>query len=135
MFIGFPFLAGTSVLIYLAGLMSISTEVIESAKLEGATGFSRIRHIDVPLLTGQIKLFLVLGIIGNVQRFGDIFILTQGGPGFSTNVPGLVMYYAAFSSNQLGYAAAIGLVMFVVILLFTVIVMRFIRSSTEFEGR
>jgi ABC-type sugar transport system permease subunit len=63
MFLGFPFISGTNVLIYLAGLVNIPKEVMESAELDGVTTLGRIFRIDIPLLAGQIKLFLVLGTI------------------------------------------------------------------------
>jgi ABC-type sugar transport system permease subunit len=135
MFIGFPFASGTSVLIYLAGLMNIPAEVMEAAALDGATGLRRIWYVDVPLLLGQIKLFIVLGILGVVQGFQNQLILTDGGPGWATEVPGLRMYQTAFEGSQFGYAAAIGFVLFIIVLVLTIINFRFIRSSTEFEGR
>jgi multiple sugar transport system permease protein/raffinose/stachyose/melibiose transport system permease protein len=136
MFIGFPFVSGTSVLIYLAGLINIPTEVLEAAQLDGVTGLRRIWSIDVPLLLGQIKLFIVLGIIGIVQGFGTQLILgTDGGPGYATEVPGLKMYQEAFEGSRFGYASAIGLVLFIIVLVFTIISFTVIRPSSEFEGR
>lgn len=135
MFLGFPFAAGTSVLIYLAGLMNIPREIMEAAQLDGATGLRRIRRIDLPLLAGQIKLFVVLGTIGALQGFEIQLVLTQGGPGWATQVPGLVMYQRAFEGARFGYASAIGLALFLVALVLTIINFRFVRSSTEFEGR
>jgi len=135
MFIGFPFVSGTSVLIYLAGLMNISGEVMEAAALDGATGLRRILRIDIPLLLGQIKLFIVLGILGVVQGYQTPLILTQGGPGWATEMPGLRMYQVAFEGSRFGYASAIGFVLFLIVLVLTIINFRFIRSSTEFEGR
>ena len=135
MFIGFPFASGTSVLIYLAGLMNIPGEVMEAAALDGATGLRRILRIDIPLLVGQIKLFIVLGILGVVQGYQIPLILTEGGPGWATEVPGLRMYQAAFEGSRFGYASAIGFVLFLIVLVLTVINFRLIRSSTEYEGR
>lgn len=135
MFIGFPFVSGTGVLIYLAGLMNIPREIIEAAQLDGVVGWRRIWHIDLPLLAGQIKLFVVLGTIAALQGFELQLILTQGGPGWATQVPGLVMYQRAFEGSRFGYASAIGLVLFVVALILTFINFKFIRSPTEFEGR
>jgi ABC-type sugar transport system permease subunit len=135
MCLGFPWVTGTSVLIYLAGLMAIPNEVLEAAALDGATGLRRVWRIDLPLLMGQVKLFIVLGIIGGVQQFEIQYVLTQGGPAWATEVPGLRMYQAAFEDSRLGYASAIGLVLFVVVLLMTIINFRFIRTTTEFEAR
>ena len=135
MFIGFPFVSGTGVLIYLAGLMSIPKEIMEAAELEGVVGLRRIWYLDLPLLLGQIKLFVVLGLIGGLQGFELQLILTQGGPGWATQVPGLVMYQRAFEGSRFGYAAAIGFVIFLVALLLTYLSFRFIRTHNEFEGK
>jgi ABC-type sugar transport system permease subunit len=135
MFLGFPFIQGTNVLIYLAGLVNIPKEVMESAELDGVTTLGRIFRIDIPLLSGQIKLFLVLGTISALQAFEIQLVLTEGGPGWATQVPGLVMYQRAFEGGRFGYAAAIGLVLFVVSLVLTILNFTLLRSSTDSEGR
>lgn len=95
-FMGFPWIGGTAVLIYMSGLMNISGEVIEASILDGCTPMQRIRHIDLPLLIGQIKYFLVFGLIGGIQDYNSQLVLTQGGPGYTTYVPGYYMYIKAF---------------------------------------
>lgn len=135
MFIGFPFVQGTNVLIYLAGLNNIPGEVREAAELDGATGLRRIRYIDLPLLAGQIRLFAVLGIITALQAFELPLILTRGGPGISTQVPGLVMYQNAFENAKFGYASAIGLVLFVLALVLTILTTRLLRSDSSDGAR
>ncbi|GGD72059.1 carbohydrate ABC transporter permease [Paenibacillus nasutitermitis] len=129
LFLGFPWAAGIAPLIYLSGLMNIPTEVLDSARLEGATGWKRVLHIDIPLVTGQIKFFIVTGMIGGLQDFGRQLVLTDGGPGYSSMVPGYHMYKQAFTYNNFGYASAIGLVLFVFAFLFTVISMKYIQSD------
>ncbi len=135
MFIGFPFVAGTSVLIYLAGLINISGEVFEAAALDGATGLQRIIRIDLPLLVGQIRLFIVLGIIGGVQAFQLQLIITNppGGPGWQTTVPALEMYLRAIEESKYGVASAIGLLLFLFVLVLTILNFRLFRSTAT-EG-
>lgn len=94
-------------------------------------GLRRIWTIDLPLLRGQIRLLAVLTIIGTLQDFGSILVLTGGGPGLATHVPALHMYYQAFRFGHYGYASAIGFVLFLTILAFTVANMRFARSTVE----
>jgi ABC-type sugar transport system permease subunit len=113
--IGFPWTGGLALLIYLAGLSGISSDVHEAASLDGATGWRRVWHIDLPLLRPQVRLLSTLTIIGTVQDFGTILILTGGGPGLATHLPALHMYFQAFRFGHLGYAAAIGFILFVVI--------------------
>ena len=118
-FMGFPWVGGTSVLIYMSGLMNISTEVTDAARLDGASALQRILKIDIPLLSGQLRYFLIFGIIGGLQDYGTQIVLTSGGPGYATMVPGYYMYTQAFTAGNMGYACCIGTVMFGAILLFT----------------
>jgi len=114
-FMGFPWVGGTSVLIYMSGLMSISSEVFEAARLDGCSTLRRIFCIDIPLLFGQIRYFLVFGIIGSMQDYSAQIVLTEGEP----LVPGYYMYKNAFGFGKLGYACTIGTVLFGFILLIT----------------
>ena len=135
LFIGFPFAAGTNVLIYLAGLQSIGESVIDAAKLDGAIGLRRIISIDLPLIMGQVRLLGILSLIGGIQGFGAQLVLTRGGPGYATMVPGMWMYETAFSYSRMGYASAIGTSMFIVILGLTLVIMRSVESSTDYTAR
>jgi raffinose/stachyose/melibiose transport system permease protein len=135
LFIGFPFAAGTNVLIYLAGLQGIGESVIDAAKLDGAVGLRRIISIDLPLIMGQVRLLGILSLIGGIQGFGAQLVLTRGGPGYATMVPGMWMYETAFSYSRMGYASAIGTSMFIVILGLTLVIMRSVESSTEYTPK
>lgn len=130
-FIGFPFAGGINILIYYAGLVGIPDSVHEAAELDGANGLGKFLKIDVPLVLSQIKLLTILTVIGTVQGFEGMFILTKGGPGFRTMVPGLWMYMNAFSFQRMGYACAIGVILFLIILGLTVLNMRYFRSSED----
>jgi len=134
MVMGFPFAGGFEVLIYYAGLSAIPESVNEAATLEGCTGVRKFVLIDVPLVLSQLKLILVLTVIGGFQGFEGLFVLTQGGPGFKTMVPGLWMYYNAFSFQRMGYACAIGVLLFVVILALTLLNLRYFRSAEDVQG-
>jgi len=130
MFSAFPFVGGIAVLIYLAGLQAIPQEVHDACAVDGAVGFRQIWAIDVPYIVGQTKLNVILGIIGQLQGFGYVFVLTQGGPANASMVPGLWLYTNAFQFSKVGYASAIGVFLFVIILALTVINMKFIRTAT-----
>jgi len=130
-FIGFPFIGILQLLVFYAGLLSIPGELIESAKIDGAGLMRIIRSIHLPLLAGQFKFLIILTLIGIVQDFNGILIVTGGGPMDSTYVPALQMYYAATKFNDLGYASALGVSMFLVILVITVINMKFIKSEND----
>jgi raffinose/stachyose/melibiose transport system permease protein len=128
-FIGFPFAGGISILIYYAGLSSIPESVHDAASLDGASGLKKFFTMEVPLVLSQMKLLVILAVIGGVQAYEGMFVLTRGGPGFSTMLPGLWMYFNAFSFQRMGYACAIGVILFLLILGLTVLNMKYFRSS------
>lgn len=129
---GFPWVSGTSFLIYLAGLNNIPDSVYEALKLDGAGTWKRIFFIDLPLIKSQIKYFVMMGIIGGMQSFSMQLVFTSGGPNYATTVPGYYMYERAFMGNQFGYAASIGFFIFIVTLILTIINNKFMKSTEEF---
>ncbi len=132
-FIGFPFAGGINVLIYYAGLSAIPESVHEAAEMDGASGIKKFFLIDVPLVLSQIKLLVILTIIGGVQGFEAIFILTEGQPGFKSMVPGLWMYFNAFVFQRMGYACAIGVVLFLIIMSLTVLNLKYFKSTESVQ--
>ena len=128
-FSGFPWVNGVNTLITLAGLQNINGEILESSELDGASRLQRIWRLDIPLVFGQIKLNLVRAIIASIQIFEVVFVMTEGGPIKSTMVPGLWLYYNAFNYHRMGYASAIGVFIFVTILLLTLASMRIFREE------
>ena len=116
-------------LIYLAGLQSISVEIYDAAKLDGASGFRQFLTIDLPLIKGQIRLNMVLSIIAGLQALTGPLVLTNGGPVDSTLVPGLYMYELAFTYGRLGYASAIGVYIFIAVLVLTILNMKLFRDK------
>lgn len=141
LFLGFPWFVGTAPLIYLAGLMNISSDVLDSAKIDGCPRWKRIIAIDLPHIMPQIRLFLIFGVIGLLQNFGTPLALTRGGPSNATMVPGLYLYNKAFGIDRfekaytrMGEALAVGVIMFIVIFVLTYAANRFLRTSgTEYE--
>jgi ABC-type sugar transport system permease subunit len=131
----FPWVGGTYVLIWLSGLMNIPNEVVEAAAMDGTTGLRRIWFIDLPLLMGQIRYFLVLGMIAGLGAFQTQYVMTNppGGPGYQTDVPSLEMYLQAFQNDRFGIAAAYGVLLFIVGLLLAVLMVRLTRTS-QTEG-
>ena len=134
-FVGFPFAGGINILIYYAGLASIPESVHEAALLDGATGVKKFLLVDVPMVMSQIKLLVMLTIIGGIQAFEGIYILTSGGPGFKSMVPGLWMYYNAFLFQRMGYACAIGVILFLLIMALTILNLKYFRSSEQLQGQ
>jgi ABC-type sugar transport system permease subunit len=84
------------------------------------------------MIMGQIKLIVVMTTITQLQDFQDVMIFTDGGPAQATYVPGLVLYKSAFVYGKMGYASAIGLLLFIIVMLITLLNMRLIHSSTDY---
>lgn len=129
----FPWLATLQFLILLGALQKIPRDIMESTQIDGASVFARIRDIDIPLIMPQIKLVVLLTIIFMVQRFELFLVLTDGGPGYATMVPALHLYHSAFTYLEFGYASAIGVVLFVVLLASTILTLRFRREQEEIQ--
>ncbi len=130
-FMGFPWINTIGLLIYLAGLQRISQDLIDAAMIDGAATISRVWHIELPMVLGQLKLMLILSIIGGIQDYGKVMIMTGGGPGVSTTVPGLLMYQRAFRYSHMGYASAVGVLMFLVILGLTMINLKYFKTHDD----
>ena len=113
---GFPWVNSFAFLVYYGGLINIPADLFEAARVDGSNPVWNFFHIHLPLISPQLKMLIITTFIGAVQDYGGVYLLTQGGPGTATYVPGLELYYAATKFGQYGYACAMGLVMFVVIL-------------------
>lgn len=120
---------GFDMIIYLAGLQGISPELFEAARVEGASGWQQFKAITVPLVGPSTFFLLIMNVIYAFQIFDTVFIMTQGGPGESTEVLGTYAYKQGFTNaRQQGYAAAIGVVIFLITLIFTAIQWRANRT-------
>ncbi|HYK28997.1 MAG TPA: sugar ABC transporter permease [Streptosporangiaceae bacterium] len=128
--IGFPWISNLGFLIFLGGLQNLPREVLDASQLDGVGPIRRVFSIDMPLLLPQFRTVVILSGIYAVQNFVPILLLTNGGPGTATLVPGLDMYQSAFQNDQYGYGMAIGTLLFVVMLAFTITAMRTLRSRT-----
>lgn len=125
---GFPWIGAFPFLIYLGGLLTINAELYDAARVDGANWWTRFWRIDLPLLKPQTGLLLFFTFVGSVQSFGGIYLFTGGGPGYATSVPALQMY-KQIAGGEFGYASAIGVVLFCIIIAGTVINLRFRRSN------
>lgn len=126
---GFPWIGTVGVLIYLAGLQSISPDIYEAADLDGVGPFGKFLHIELPLILTQVRVTLILLVIATLQGYGLMLLLLgdTGGPGGRGMVPGLWMYNRAFIAGEFGYACAIGLILFVFISVLTWINHKYVR--------
>ena len=115
--------------LYLAGLQGISEDVYEAADIDGAGPLTVFFKIELPLIMTQVRINLILMIIGTVQSWENIYLFlgVDGGPGGIATVPGLLIFREAFSRGLFGYGCAIGFVIFAVTLVLTLINNRFVR--------
>lgn len=111
---------GWSMLLYIAGISQISTDIKEAAKIDGAKGFRLILGIYLPLLSSVHKSLVMLGIIGSLQTFALVYSMTSGGPNSASEMPGTYIFRMGFSVQQMGYASAISVVILLVALILTV---------------
>jgi raffinose/stachyose/melibiose transport system permease protein len=128
--IGFPWISNLGFLIFLGGLQNLPREIMDASRIDGVGTLHRVFAVDIPLLLPQFRIVVVLSGIYAVQNFVPILLLTNGGPGTATLVPGLDMYQSAFQNDQYGYGMAIGTLLFLAMLIFTLIAMRVLRPRT-----
>lgn len=119
---------GFNMVIYLAGLQSISPELSEAATLDGAGRWKLFRFITVPLVGPSTFFLLIMNVIASFQVFDVVFVMTGGGPGFATSVLGTYAYRNGFEIREQGYGAALGVVILIITLLFTYLQWRTSRS-------
>jgi multiple sugar transport system permease protein len=122
---------GFSMVVYLAGLQAIPAELYESARLDGAGTLKRIRYITIPLLRPTTLFLLVIGIIGSLQVFTQIFVMTSGGPVNKTTTMVYYMYLWAFKYYDMGYASTLAFALFAMLLVFTALQLRLFREDSQ----
>lgn len=110
---------GFTFIIYLGGLSSMPTEVLEAAEVDGAVGWRKIRSVILPLLSPTILFASVTDIIKMLQFFDEPFIMTRGGPGDASRTVVMMMYESGFGNLDFGYGSAIALLLFAVIMIVT----------------
>lgn len=120
---------GFNMLLFIAGLQGISSEYYEAASLDGANGLQVFWHITMPLLWPITALVLTLQLIAQLKIFDQVYLLTNGGPFNTTLVTLLYMYRQAFQRFDGGYASAISVVLFLIILAASLVLYRFLRPG------
>ncbi len=132
--IGFPLVSGLGFLVLLSGLQNLPTEVNDAALIDGCTRLRRIFAIDIPSIRGPLALILILGINAGLQEFAPMLVVTNGGPVNATQSPGLYLYQQAFTYGKFGYSTAIGTVLMLMTLAFSIFILRSrYRSAHDVE--
>jgi multiple sugar transport system permease protein len=122
---------GTMMVIYLAALQNVPSQVYEAAVVDGANAWQIFRKITVPLLKPTTFFVITIGLIGAFQVFDQVFVITNGGPANTTLTIAYLVYSSGFKSSRMGQAAATALILFVIIFIFTLIQRRFVGERTE----
>lgn len=118
---------GNTIIIYLSGLQGVGEELYEASSIDGANAFQRFFKITLPMISPTIFFNVVMAVISSFQYFTQAFVMTEGGPLNSTLFYNLYLYTKAYKELKMGYASALAWIMFVIILFFTLLV---IRSSS-----
>ena len=125
---------GGGILIYLAGLQGIPTELYEAAEMDGANWWRRFFRITLPMLSPVIFFNLVMGIIGSFQTFTAAYVMTRGGPNNATLFYVLYLYRNAFEWFKMGYASALAWILLGIVLALTLLVFRSAPFWVYYEG-
>lgn len=113
---------GNSIIIMLAGLQDVPDHLYESARIDGASRLAMVTKITLPLVTPTLFFNLIMGVIGAFQVFMQSYVLTQGGPNYSTYTYMLHLYNYAFKYSEMGYASTLAWILFIIIMILTGII-------------
>ena len=127
---------GVTMVIFLAGLQGIPEEYYDAAKIDGANVFQRLRRVTIPLMTPTIYLNVLINIIGSFQVFAQVFIMTRGGPRDATRTYVMHLFDYAFQylPPEMGYSSALAWALFVIIFVFTAIIVGTSRRWVFYQG-
>ncbi|HOJ87750.1 MAG TPA: sugar ABC transporter permease [Pseudothermotoga sp.] len=123
---------GSTIVLLSAAMASIPEYYFEAAKIEGANSWKIFSKITVPLLKPTILYALVMGTIANFQTFSNIYVMTQGGPEFSTITVAYLVYTTAFRDYNLGLASAMSMVMFVILVGLGIVQFKWLGSNVQY---
>lgn len=117
---------GLHLVLYVAALQNIPDEVVEAARIDGASTYQVMRYINIPLLSSTIRLTIFLSALGSLQYFDLIWVMSQGGPVHASETMATYLYKAGFQSFSMGYGSAVGVIMMVICFIFSILYQRFI---------
>jgi len=117
---------GMAMIIYLAAILAIPKDLQEAASIDGVNVWQRFHYLTFPLIAPAFTINIILSMIGSLKVFDIIFIMTQGGPGRATESLTTYIFSRAFGGNRFGYATAVAVVMFVIILVLSIFQMRYL---------
>lgn len=125
---------GQGVVTYLAGLQEVPKSLYEAAELDGASYWHKVRHVTLPMISPVLYFNFIMGIIGALQVFAQVYIMTGGGPGRATVFYTLYLYQKAFEDYQMGYASAMAWILFILIMVLTLWAQRISKKYVFYRG-
>lgn len=124
---------GNAVLIYLAGLQDVPQQLVEAADLDGASGWQKTRHVTIPMISPVILFNGIMGLIGTLQVFAEPYVMFPGGtPARSTYFYTMYLFDNAFRYQKMGYASAMGWILFVLVLALTMVSLRLSEKHVHY---
>ena len=120
--------AGYYMIIYLASLQSVSTDLLEAAQIDGATAIQRFRHITIPMISGAFTINFTLSLINGLKVFDQINVMTDGGPGFTSETLVYLLYKVGFNEGRQGFGTAVGIMLLFIIIILNTLQQKFLRS-------
>lgn len=129
--IGFWLQLGFCIVLLLSGIGAIDVSLYEAASLDGAGWWRQLFAITIPGLRGQLSVCLTMTVVAALASFDVVFMSTQGGPGYSTMVPGVQVYQLAFTQSRVGLASALAIVLMVLVLLVVGPLQRLVQGKGE----
>jgi multiple sugar transport system permease protein len=124
---------GFAAVLYLAGLQAIPQQLREAAEIDGANRWQVTRFVTVPLLSPTTALVFFISLVSSFQAYGLVLLMTRGGPAGSTNMLGFYLYENAFRFFDMGYAAAISIVLFIVLVVISVLQFKLTESKVHYQ--
>lgn len=120
---------GWSMIMYIGGISQIPDDIKEAVRIDGANTWQEIRHVFLPSLLSVHKSLLMLGVIGSLQTYALISVMTGGGPNHASEMPGTYIFQKGFTENQMGYACAVSVAILIFALILTFIQVKFLGSG------
>jgi raffinose/stachyose/melibiose transport system permease protein len=120
---------GYMMIIYLAGLQTINSEIIDASKIDGASNWGKFIYIILPLMIPSINICLFLTIANSFKMFDLVFAMTRGGPGYATEIISLNIYNEAFLNDRYGYGIAKAVVLAIIIMIVTYIQLKVLKKK------
>lgn len=124
---------GSSMVIFLAGLKQIPQELYEAAEVDGIGRIGKFFRITLPMISSILFFNLLMQMVNAFQEFTGVFVITGGGPMYSTHLYGMMLYDNAFTKYKMGYASALSWILFIIILLFTALAFKSSSYWTYYE--